>query len=37
MNNLKEVKEQLIKNGFQDSYPFNDYTMVQYKTANGNK
>jgi hypothetical protein len=36
MNSLKEIKEQLIKNGFQDSYPFNDYTMVQYKATNGN-
>ena len=36
MKSLKEVKEQLIKNGFQDSYPFNDFTMVQYKSTNGN-
>ncbi len=36
MKSLKAVKEQLIKNGFQDSYPFNDYTMVQYEAANGN-
>ena len=36
MESLKEVKEQLIKNGFKDSYPFNDYTMVQYKASNGN-
>ena len=36
MISLKEVKEQLIKNGFEDSYPFNDYTMIQYKAENGN-
>ena len=36
MNSLKEVKEQLIKNGFENSYPFNDYTLVQYKASNGN-
>ena len=36
MNSLKEVKEQLIKNGFKDSYPFNDYTLVQYEATNGN-
>ena len=36
MESLKEVKEQLIENGFNGSYPFNDYTMVQYKAKNGN-
>ena len=36
MKSLKEVKEQLIKSGFTDSYPFNNYTMVQYKAPNGN-
>jgi hypothetical protein len=36
MESLKEVKDQLIKNGFENSYPFNDYTLVQYKASNGN-
>lgn len=34
---LKQVKENLLKNGFRGSYPINDYTMVRYKTSNGNE
>jgi hypothetical protein len=36
MSDLKKVKEQLFENGFQDSYPFNDHTMVRYTATNGN-
>ena len=34
---LAQVKEQLLQSGFAGSYPFNDYTMMQYTTAEGIK
>ena len=36
MKSLKEVKEQLIKNGFKGSYPYSDANMIQYEAPNGN-
>ena len=34
---LAQVKEQLLQSGFAGSYPYNDYTMVQYTSAEGIK
>ena len=34
---LAQVKEQLLQSGFTGPYPFNDYTMVQYTSAEGVK
>jgi hypothetical protein len=33
---MKEIKQQLFEIGFKDSYPHSDYTMVRFKTENGN-
>lgn len=34
---MKEVKEELFKNGFANSYPYGNYNMVRYTAKNGNK
>ena len=36
MVSLKEVKNELFKEGFGDSYPYSNCYMVQYKASNGN-
>lgn len=34
---LAQVKDQLLQSGFTGSYPYNDYTMAQYTSAEGIK
>jgi hypothetical protein len=34
---MKEIKEELFKNGFENSFPYRDYNMVRYTAKNGNK
>lgn len=34
---LKDIKNELLQNGFRDSYPLSDYTMIQYTSPNGNE
>jgi hypothetical protein len=34
---MKEVKEELLKNGFEGSFPYGNYNMVRYTAKNGNK
>jgi hypothetical protein len=34
---MKDIKEELLKNGFADSFPYSNYNMVRYTAKNGNK